>query len=154
MTTPNLGLNVIDEGQSGAHILLNENLRTLDALIGCTVITYQDTAPPASPSNGDAYIPASGATGDWSGHDNEIAYYHDGWSFHTPNDGWIVFSSLESHMFCYVTNAWVRVPFQGTAITSLTQSISNQPTQAEVTAIQNKVNEIIASMESTGVIAS
>ena len=39
-----------------------------------------------------------------------------------------------------------RVEGHGSAVVDLTQSISNPPTQAEVTAIQNKINELLASL--------
>lgn len=43
---------------------------------GYAVISRVLTAPPGSPTQGDAYIVASGATGDWSGLDNKVVVYN------------------------------------------------------------------------------
>ena len=66
------------------------------------------TAPPGSPSTGDRYIVASGGSGDWSGHDNDIAEY-DGssWSFITPTEGtacWV--EDIDSN-YTYNGSSWV-----------------------------------------------
>ena len=47
------------------------------------------TAPPPDPNDGDRFLVASGATGDWSGWDNSIAYWVDGaWMQLPPRPGW------------------------------------------------------------------
>ena len=67
------------------------------------------TAPPASPQAGDRYLVASGATGDWTGHDNEIAEYNgSAWEFTTPNDGMAVWVEDEDILVVYNGSAWVR----------------------------------------------
>ena len=43
------------------------------------VIDADLSAPPGSPSEGDRYIVGPSATGDWSGHDGEIADRHPVW---------------------------------------------------------------------------
>lgn len=49
------------------------------------VLSASETDPPASPSNGDAYIVAATATGVWAGHEDEIAYWFNGaWRFVPP----------------------------------------------------------------------
>jgi len=42
---------------------------------------------------------------------------------------------------------------QATAVTDLTQSITNPPSQAEVQAIQAKVNELLDALRTAGIIA-
>ena len=67
------------------------------------------TEPPATPSTGDRYLVASGATGDWTGHDNEIAEYNGStWEFTAPNDGMAVWVEDEDILLVYNGSAWVR----------------------------------------------
>jgi len=65
----------------------------LDILI-TSVISHSETAPPVTPDYGDAYRVAAAATGDWSGHDDEIAVWttREEWEFITPKPGWIVWT--------------------------------------------------------------
>lgn len=56
------------------------------------VINMTTTSPPGSPSDRDAYVVASGATGDWSGQDDNIAIWDASispaaWVFVAPVDG-------------------------------------------------------------------
>jgi len=66
------------------------------------------TEPPSSPSEGDRYIVASGASGDWSGHDDDIAEY-DGssWDFYTPNEGFACRVEDEDRNYTYNGSSWV-----------------------------------------------
>jgi hypothetical protein len=59
-----------------------------------SVLDRDLTAPPGSPSVGDAYVPAATATGDWAGHEDEVAVWWQSpgegspsWHFHTPETG-------------------------------------------------------------------
>ena len=66
------------------------------------------TAPPSSPSNGDRYIVASGATGDWSGHDGEIAWYENGvWYFILKKEGMFVYVKDEDKLYYYNGSNWL-----------------------------------------------
>lgn len=65
-----------------------------DFISRASVIDRDLTAPPGSPSVGDAYIPTATATGDWAGHEDDIAVWWMGpaetsasWHFHTPDNG-------------------------------------------------------------------
>lgn len=56
------------------------------------VTNMTTTTPPGSPSDRDTYVVGSGATGDWSGQDGNIAIYDAnaspaGWYFIAPTDG-------------------------------------------------------------------
>jgi len=51
------------------------------------ILAYQ-SAPPVSPTEGDRYIVKATGSGDWTGHDNAIAWYDgDSWVFVTPAEG-------------------------------------------------------------------
>jgi hypothetical protein len=88
-------------------------------------LDYQDsvldkdlTAPPGSPSEGDRYIVAATATGDWATHETEIAQYTDSaWEFIEPNIGYCL--TVEDELIMYVFNgsSWVSLPSLADALT-------------------------------------
>lgn len=80
-TTPDFGIPEISASQANAEVTHNEAVVLLQALAN-GVIDKDLTAPPGSPTDGDAYIVASGATGAWNGWDDHIAVRYNGaWYF-------------------------------------------------------------------------
>jgi len=76
-----------------------------------TVLDKDLTDPPADPSEGDVYIVASGATGDWNGHVDEVAeYLSSAWSFTVPTSGLYVWVDDESIGYKY-TASWASTTF-------------------------------------------
>ena len=73
MDTTNLKLPYLLASQAQKHVTHNEALRLLDGLVQLAVLDRDLTAPPGSPADGDRYIVASGATGDWAGWDLNVA---------------------------------------------------------------------------------
>ena len=47
------------------HVILDEGLRRLDALVQISVISMTEAEPPADLNEGDRYVVADGATGAW-----------------------------------------------------------------------------------------
>lgn len=89
MTTPNLGLTEWEESQSQPYVTVNTALRVIDCLVQLRILDRDLTEPPADPEEGDCYIPAATATGDWEGHEDDVAMYIGGaWVFRTPLVGW------------------------------------------------------------------
>lgn len=100
MTTPNLGLSEWQQNQAQPHVTVNTDLRILDCLTQLRIIDRTLTEPPSdsdAPSEGDCYIPAATATGDWAGHEDDVAMYIGGaWVFRTPLVGWRGYCVAES----------------------------------------------------------
>lgn len=95
MTTANLELPEFGSAGTPDGPTISEGNRALDAVVQLSVISDVLTTPPASPVQGDRYIPAVGSTGDWLGHDLQVAYYSQyGWRFRSPRNGW--FAWLEN----------------------------------------------------------
>jgi hypothetical protein len=92
--TPRLSLPVIEAAQAQKHVTHNEALTLLDCLTQLTAESRSLAAPPASPADGSCYIPAAGATGAWSGWDNQLALYSGG--------GWLRLAPVPG------LKAWVR----------------------------------------------
>ena len=103
--TPNLKLPYIEAAQAQKHVTHNEALRTLDAIVQLGVLDRDLASPPASPADGDRYLVATGASGDWSGKENQIAVWQDGdWTFLEPCPGWL----------CWVIDEYVLTVWNGT----------------------------------------
>jgi hypothetical protein len=69
------------------------------------------TAPPATPALGTVYIPASPATGSWTGHETEWAIHigSDVYQFVVPPVGFISYEKTSAVWIGYNATAWVAV---------------------------------------------
>lgn len=109
-STANLNLPYIMPQQAQKHLTHNEALAMLDAVVQLAILDRGLTAPPDDPAEGDRYIPASGATGAWSGHDDEIALFLDGgWRFIAPGHGFTAWAISEDTALHWDGSAWVAV---------------------------------------------
>jgi len=107
-TDPNLGLTYgWALGESGWNTAMDANLKRLGAVVGLSVRSRSLTAPPATPTDGDRYIVAAGATGAWTGRDGEIAVWIGGaWEFHAPRIGWLCYVEDEDLLSAYKAAGW------------------------------------------------
>jgi len=106
--TPNLRLPYIMAAQAQKHVTHNEAIRALDAVVQIGVADRDLTAPPGSPAEGDRYIVAGGATGDWSGNDGHIAAWQDGaWMLYAPLEGWLAWVADEDVLVAWDGAGWV-----------------------------------------------
>jgi len=65
------------------------------------------TSPPGSPAKGDRYIVGGSATGDWAGHDDEIAQYTGSiWEFLTSSEGWTCWVADEDKIYYFTGASW------------------------------------------------
>ncbi|MBV7475405.1 DUF2793 domain-containing protein [Pseudoxanthomonas sp. PXM05] len=96
MSTPNLGLELVPSGAEQQEVPVNASLQKLDAIVrpGGIVQDVGTTTPPSVVSGdiGKSWVVGAGATGDWAGHDDDIALLVgiDLWAFITPNEMWRV----------------------------------------------------------------
>ncbi|WP_375452297.1 DUF2793 domain-containing protein [uncultured Devosia sp.] len=112
--TSRLRLPLIMPQQAQKHITHNEALQALDALVQPVVETRTLAVPPATPVLGEAYIVAPGATGDWSGHADEIAAWQAGaWLFYDPAPGWQVYCKAEQAIMVFTGGAWTALAANG-----------------------------------------
>lgn len=85
--TPRHDLPLLFAGQSQKEGFVNEALARIDALLHGAV-EAQMAAPPIAPTEGQSWLVAAGASGDWTGHDGEIAAFESGnWLFFVPQNG-------------------------------------------------------------------
>lgn len=79
-------------------------------LANLTVKDKDLTTPPGSPADGDTYIPAATATGDWTSYEDDIAFYDSDnteWKFATPEEGWCAYVQDENKEYRFNGSAWV-----------------------------------------------
>ena len=109
MTTEVLGLTEISVSQANKYATHNQALREIEAR-SVRVLSRNTTAQPGSPSDGDAYIVPTGATGtNWLGNDGTIANYTNSiWYFYTPVEGATVDVIDEDIKVRYSGSDWVK----------------------------------------------
>ncbi|WP_347268123.1 DUF2793 domain-containing protein [Paracoccus sp. (in: a-proteobacteria)] len=109
-TTAHLALPYLMAAQAQKHVTMNEALRLLDGIVQLAVLDRNLTTPPTSPAEGDRYIPASGATGAWTGWAGSIAYWIDGaWMRILPAPGWMAWIEDEAQMLVRTGSSWLPV---------------------------------------------
>lgn len=96
------------DGESGWRLEMDANLKLLGLIAGgITVLDRNLTDPPGSPSDGDAYIPAATATGDWAGHEDKVVIWYDStWNIFTPVTGWLCYIQDEAVLSGYYGGSW------------------------------------------------
>lgn len=108
--TPNLGLPYILPSQAQKHVTHNEALRLIDAVVHLNVKSRVQTGAPDAPAEGDRYIVASPATGQWAGRDGALAAFVDGgWLFVVPATGWLAYVADEAKLTVFDGTAWAGV---------------------------------------------
>lgn len=114
-TGPNLGLvwgySIGEDGWGvGSY---NPGFAKMDTLIHLSVIDIEDT-PPGAPVDGDRYIVGGSPTGDFSGHEDEIAVRlaigGPAWVFYAPKTGWRLWNEATSTYFRF-DGAWIEEVF-------------------------------------------
>lgn len=122
MTTPLLGLSEIAEGVANQTTIHNMALRQLEALL-VRALSKDVAAPPASPAAGDSYIIPAGATGAWSGKENQIAAHIGGaWSYFTVGEGMRLWINDLDAEYVFDGTAWV--PNGGGASADIAEAIT------------------------------
>lgn len=105
-TTPRLAMTYLASSQADAEIKHNEALDILDAMVGCSVIDRDLTAPPTA-SEGEVYIVGPSATGAWTSKDGKLAlWYHAQWVFITPKEGFFAWVVDEASFIKYQSGSW------------------------------------------------
>jgi hypothetical protein len=128
--TPRLGLPAIEAAQAQKHVTHNEALTLLDALVQLAVISRALTAPPGSPAEGDCYIPATGASGAWSGFDLQLVVYAGGgWVRVVPKPGMRAWVISERLAVTYEDGVWR----DGVALTEHGGRVTLRAKEEEVT---------------------
>lgn len=159
VTTPELEIVDLTEGQKNAATAVNAQTQILDALVQLWVI---DAVPPTTPPvsgvvNGSRYIVPVGATGDWANQDLKVADWESGWTFLTPRPGWRCYDARRKRMMLFLGEhggggRWQA--FQATRLAELTDSTTGTPGSSLVAIIgsgdDTSINNNFATLNKQG----
>jgi hypothetical protein len=139
---------------------LNDAINVIDALLNTRVTSMDLTVPPSSPADGEMYIAGSGATGDWSGHDNAFArWVEEGtfWQFYEAGvEAWLVLNKDDGNLYKWNqdTSAWEQAagigeaPLDGKYYGRQNASWSAMPNVSEmVTSVNDKTIDSSGNVE-------
>jgi hypothetical protein len=105
--SPLLGLPYLAASQAQKHVTHNEALSMLDGLVHLAVASRALAAPPPSPADGARYLIAASPTGDWAGHEGQMALRMEGvWAFFTPREGWRLWVADEDTLITFDGTSW------------------------------------------------
>lgn len=105
--TPRYSLPLLFSGQSAKELYVNEAHALTDALLH-TACEGEASEPPATPAEGENWLIASGATGEWTGEDGKLASRQSGnWLMAAPRDGMRLFDRSTGQMLLY-RGGWQR----------------------------------------------
>ena len=106
--TAQFQLPLIAPSQAQKHVTVNEALSILDCVAQLRVLSGTMTTPPATGTEGDAYLVPAGATDAWSGEDGRLAVHvNGGWRFVTPKTGWQCFNTETGTNLLFDGTAWL-----------------------------------------------
>lgn len=109
-TTPKLGLPYLTTAQAQKEVTHNESLAILDAFCHPVILDLDLTSPPVSPAEGDCYVVASTATGDWTGQDGKLAHYIDaGWDFYDLPEPFVAYIADEGMWKAWDGTNWTPI---------------------------------------------
>lgn len=113
--TTRLQLPYILPSQAQKHVTHNEALQRLDATIQL-VVTAEKDQPPESVQEGQCYLIATSAAGDWAGKARQLAFRQDeAWLFIMPANGWRAWVAETSRLKVLIEGTWKDVPLPDTA---------------------------------------
>lgn len=104
--TTNLKLPLLIPNQSQKEITHNEALIIIDNLMNNGVKDKDLTTPPENPSQNDLYIVGVGASGEWEGKDNQLAFYDNGWRFCQARQGTKYWVIDENCIYVFNMTSW------------------------------------------------
>lgn len=100
-TTADDGLTCLVSGNG-----LRYHIEDAAALSLNSILSFE-TSPPGTPTVGDAHIVGTGATGDFAGHDDDMAVYtRRGWVFAGPEMGLTVYNEDDAANWQYTDAGW------------------------------------------------
>lgn len=106
-STTNLKMPLLVSNQSQKEIIHNEALIIIDNILQNGVIDKDLTTPPSNPNSNDIYIVGASATGAWSGKDNQLAFYDNGWRFIEAREGFTFWVNDENKLYSFDGSNWI-----------------------------------------------
>lgn len=142
MSSSNFSFPILPEGDKGGQVKFNHLVLAISENVHCVTVDRVSTVPPDPGVEGTAYLVQVSGQGPWFGHDNEIAYFYNGWRFLVPRRGFLVWDLATDCLFTFDENEW-----HGAAIVLDIAGGASLPT------IKTKANELFAVCRDHGLIA-
>lgn len=142
-SAPRFGLPFLFAGQVQKEFFVNEAHALTDLLLHAAV-DGEAGIPPSAPADGECWLVGPGASGEWSGHEGQIAGRIGGvWKFASPRDGTTVFDRSTGQTVLF-NSGWCRVPSPAA------------PAGGAVIDIEAResVTQLIETLRNAGIIAS
>lgn len=145
MSTSRYGFSTVPTNTLNPSVPINDFMRLVDALLD-TEVEQMDLAVPPTTGDIDAgkvWIPASGASGDWTAHDGDIAICvaANQWIFVVPPEGKRVRNKDDSLDYIFDGSAWA-VSASGGSAASI--SYDNSTSGLAATNVQDAIDEVAA----------
>jgi uncharacterized protein DUF2793 len=106
-TSARFSLPFLLPGQAQKEVFHNEALAIVDAALHPSVEEGPLAAPPAGPDEGKCWIAAAAATGEWAGHDHDVACWTGGgWRFVAPIAGMLAWNADTGCWLHWTGAAW------------------------------------------------
>lgn len=136
--TPILKLPLVMPSQMQQFVTHNEALTLLDGITQLSVIARTLVVAPAGASEGDRYIVAADASGEWDGWDLAIALRADGaWRQIAPGEGWLAWVQAENLLLAWDGAAWTPVSGAGSDGNFPTVGVNASPDSTNRIAIKS-----------------
>ncbi len=132
--SPRYGLPFLFPGQAQKEFFVNDALARVDAIMH-PVVESQESTRPVSPNDGQCWIVATNANGDWSDKAGKLAVNSASrWTYISPTEGMIVFDRSMKQYLVY-DSGWSAVsmpsePNGGTTIDTEARTAISELTQA------------------------
>lgn len=126
-----LGFPILTESDKGGVWKFNELQLLSSENAFATTVDRVTNVPPVPGVEGTVYLVQVSGQADWSGHDNELAYFYNGWRFLIPRKGFLVWDLAKDALYTFDENGWF-----GAAI------VSNIAGGASLSTIKAKINEL------------
>lgn len=142
-TSARFELPLLYAGQAQKEVFLNEVVTAIDALLHCTIME-EIASPPPAPVDGENWLVAAGATGEWLGMDGMLACRQAGnWRFIEPRDGMRIFD-LSSGRESLFYGVWRKASHPG-------EPLGGSTVDGEARAV---INNLISALQALGVFPS
>lgn len=141
MSSANFGFPILTESDKGGQIKFNELSLAISENVFAATVDRVTNIPPDPGVEGTAYLVQVSGQEEWFGHDNEVAYFYNGWRFLIPKEGWVVWDLATDTLFTFEENGW----FGGNTIADIAGG-------ASLSTIKAKANEVFAQCRGHGLI--
>lgn len=107
-STAQLSLPLVMPAQAQKHVTVNQAFTILDTVTQLSVKGASNSVPPATPSEGEAFLVPEGASGLWAGRRGTVAVWSNGgWIHLVPRPGWRAWNEEQAAWQLFDGLGWI-----------------------------------------------